>query len=170
MPSVTALRLVVGTTLGLGGLDLALIDLVLAPALAGEPTVIVATAVPPVVDPPRPPPVVPPSAAPVAEPRVERVYFETDSTQLTPTTRVALAKLAVGDRDIVVSGHADIRGTEALNRSLSKQRAEAVAAELIALGISRDRIRIAYRGAEDASTTGPLWRDRRVDIEIGGRR
>ncbi len=170
MPSVATLRVVVGATLGLGGLDLALIDLVLAPALAGEPTA-VATAAPPVVDPPKPPPVVPPSATPVViSPRVEHVFFESNSAELTPTTRVTIAKLAIGDAEIALSGHADITGSEAQNRTLSKQRAEAVAAELIALGIPRTQIRIAYRGADDASSSGPLWRDRRVDIEIGGHR
>lgn len=169
MPSVTALRVVVGATLGLGGLDLALINLVLAPAIVDpdREAVVVATAALPVVDPPAPPPVAPPSV-PVDTPRVVQVYFDTNSAVLDSTARMSLAELAARSGAIAVIGHADIRGPEAFNRTLSKQRAEAVAAELIARGVTHARIRIAYAGAAEASTTGPLWRDRRVEIQIGG--
>src|SRR5512137_1087349 len=59
----------------------------------------------------------------------DRVFFETDSTELTPTAQATLDKQAqwlnqYGRYQIVVEGHADERGTREYNFALSARRAE----------------------------------------------
>jgi outer membrane protein OmpA-like peptidoglycan-associated protein len=174
MPSVIALRALVGAGLGLGALDLVVINTALAPRLVShEPApvtaaVTVETPTAPVepAPPPAPPPVVEPKPVQVIS---ERVYFGTSSADLGPRTRKTLEKLvalAGPTSEIVLEGHADYRGDESLNKTLSKDRAITVQKQLVHLGIERSRIRVGYVG-EDAAT-GELWRDRRVDIQITG--
>ena len=107
----------------------------------------------------------PPAPAPV----VDHVYFDTGSARLTVNAQRALAELvalAGPTSTIAVAGHADYRGTEALNTMLSKDRALAVQQQLVLLGVDRARIRVDYVGETQASSE--LWRDRRVDIQMIG--
>jgi outer membrane protein OmpA-like peptidoglycan-associated protein len=171
MPSAVALRSIVGITLGLGSLDLALVTLVLGPQVVHEePVAVIAIAAPHVSvagsATATPAPVIVEPAMPIDD----RVHFATDSARLDTAARAAIAELAtrIGDRQVTLEGHADVRGPEALNLALSKQRAEAVAAALTRSGIDRTRIVILFAGARDA-TGRELWRDRRVDIHVGDR-
>jgi outer membrane protein OmpA-like peptidoglycan-associated protein len=167
MPSVVALRALLGAGLGLGALDLVWIDAALAPRLIEPaPAPVVASPAPivtPIEQPAPPPPPAPP--APVTT-GVDHVYFETGSSTITPRGHKVLAALAGTTGQIALEGHADYRGTEALNKMLSRDRAVAVQAELVRLGVDTARIRLGYAGETQASSE--LWRDRRVDIQIVG--
>ncbi len=83
----------------------------------------------------------------------DRVFFETDSTELTPTAQATLDKQATwlqqyGRYNFVVEGHADERGTREYNFALGARRAEHVKEYLTAHGISADRIRTISYGKE----------------------
>lgn len=171
MPSVLALRALLGAGLGLGALDVVWINAALAPRLiehapAPRPAAVVASP-PPVVTPieEAPPPPPPPVEATVTS----RVYFATGSPALDTRARKALADLvrvAPPAARWVLDGHADYRGAESFNTSLSKDRALAVQRALARLGIDLARVEVDYNGEAQPSTE--LWRDRRVDIHIIG--
>ena len=172
MPSVLVLRGLLGASLGLGALDLVWINAVLAPQLAPSvaPVAPVALAATPAVELAMP---VPPE--PVPAPRAEltsRVYFATRSARLDAHARAELARLAAQagtDTEVTLEGHADARGEEAFNLSLSKARAVAVQAELVKQGLIPARIHVGFVG-EGAATSDELWRDRRVEIHLRGAR
>ena len=54
------------------------------------------------------------------------------------------------DADLIITGHADIRGSVEYNEVLAAQRAEAVKGYIESQGIARDRVRIVSRGEMDA--------------------
>jgi outer membrane protein OmpA-like peptidoglycan-associated protein len=181
MASVIALRALVSAGLGLGALDLVWINAGLAPALLDPPsshTVAVATPSEPAPTeaPPTPAPVAPVAPAPAIEATPdaieavsERVYFTTNSAVLGVRGRKTLSKLVelAGPTAVFsLEGHADYRGDEASNRTLSKDRAISVQKELVHLGVERGRIHVGFVGEGQAS--GDLWRDRRVEIQITG--
>ncbi len=66
---------------------------------------------------------------------------------------------------LVVTGYADSQtGNADGNRKLSQQRADAVAAELVKMGISRDRIETVAAGGVDTLT--PPVNNRRATVEV----
>ena len=66
---------------------------------------------------------------------------------------------------LVVTGYADSQtGSAELNRQLSEQRAEAVVAELLKMGVSRDQIETVAAGGVDTLTPTPY--NRRATVEI----
>ncbi len=70
-----------------------------------------------------------------------------------------------------VSGHADPRGAEDYNKTLSQDRAESVAAVLENSGLAKDRIVIEALGASGTSETGNLDDyafQRRVSVQLVG--
>jgi outer membrane protein OmpA-like peptidoglycan-associated protein len=187
MPSVLTGRLVLGLSLGLGIADLAWLDLALAPRVLAEPPPqeepapreLAATAggeqlpeprIPePSVDVPEAPGSEAGVATPGEEPRVQ-VHFASASAWLDREARArvrAVVAAAPKGARFALEGHADPRGADAFNRALSRHRAVAVRDLLVALGVPRGRVRIAYAGAQHA-TGDELWRDRRVDIQILG--
>ena len=102
---------------------------------------------------PRPAPVAAvapvPQAAPVA--RTYLVFFDWDRADLTDRARQIIADAAANARNtrstrIEVSGHADRSGTPQYNQRLSQRRAEAVAAELVRQGVSRNEIGVQAFG------------------------
>jgi peptidoglycan-associated lipoprotein len=83
----------------------------------------------------------------------DRVFFETDSVELTPTGQATLDKQArwlqqYNRYAFMIEGHADERGTREYNFALGAQRAEATKNYLIARGISAARIRTTSYGKE----------------------
>ena len=95
--------------------------------------------------PPPPPSVVAPAPAP-APARTYLVFFDWDRADLTARAREIIAEAAqnagrVQTTRIEVAGHADRSGTPAYNQRLSQRRADAVAAELVARGITGTRSR-----------------------------
>ena len=103
------------------------------------------------------------------------VLFLTNEATLLPNAQVRLdqvaeALLATPDRDVLVEGHTDSRGTESYNLDLSRRRAEAVRAYLVSRGYSPDHIRAEGIGkgrpiASNASAEGRA-NNRRVEIII----
>ena len=104
------------------------------------------------------------------------VAFRTGDAHLTTedidqlTTLGQLAGSMPGVK-IRVSGHADPRGPEDYNKSLSQDRAESVAAVLENAGLAKERIVIEALGASGASETGNLDDyafQRRVSVRLVG--
>lgn len=116
-----------------------------------------------------------------------QVLFLTGKAELLPAARdqlqqVAKALIDNGDnRSIVIEGHTDSRGDEAMNMQLSRERADAVRLFLIDAGVPADRLTSVGKGeaAPIASNDTPEGRanNRRVEIvlsnansqKVGGR-
>jgi peptidoglycan-associated lipoprotein len=83
----------------------------------------------------------------------DRVFFETDSSELTPTARATLEKQATwltqyGRYNFTIEGHADERGTREYNIALGARRAQAVREYLTARGVNAARMRTISYGKE----------------------
>ncbi|HXN44370.1 MAG TPA: peptidoglycan-associated lipoprotein Pal [Xanthobacteraceae bacterium] len=83
----------------------------------------------------------------------DRVFFETDSTELTPQARSTLDKqvqwLQLYNRySFTVEGHADERGTREYNIALGARRAQTVRDYLAARGVDANRMRTISYGKE----------------------
>src|SRR5471030_3027427 len=84
----------------------------------------------------------------------DRVFFETDSTELTPQSRATLDKQAQWLTQysqygqFTVEGHADERGTREYNIALGARRAQAVRDYFTARGIQGTRMRTVSYGKE----------------------
>ena len=83
----------------------------------------------------------------------DRVFFETDSTELTPQARATLDKqaqwLANYNRySFTVEGHADERGTREYNLALGARRAQVTRDYLASRGIQASRMRTISYGKE----------------------
>ena len=83
----------------------------------------------------------------------DRVFFDTDQTDLSATAQATLDKqarwLAQYPRyAFTIEGNADERGTREYNFALGAQRAEAVKQYLIARGVAASRIRTISYGKE----------------------
>src|SRR5512144_144539 len=76
----------------------------------------------------------------------DRVFFETDSTELTPQARTTLDKQAqwlqyYSRYSFTVEGHADERGTREYNIALGARRAQVARDYLASRGIDPNRMR-----------------------------
>jgi peptidoglycan-associated lipoprotein len=83
----------------------------------------------------------------------DRVFFETDSTELTSTARSTLDKQAqwlnrYPRYQILMEGHADERGTREYNFALGARRSQAARDYLAARGVSAGRVRTTSYGKE----------------------
>jgi peptidoglycan-associated lipoprotein len=83
----------------------------------------------------------------------DRVFFETDSTELTPQARTTLDQQAqglsnYGQYAFTVEGHADERGTREYNIALGARRAQTVREYLVSRGVSAQRMRTISYGKE----------------------
>ena len=83
----------------------------------------------------------------------DRVFFESDSTELTGQSRGTLDKQAqwlqqYGNYTFTIEGHADERGTREYNIALGARRAQAVRDYLAAQGIQANRMRTVSYGKE----------------------
>ena len=84
----------------------------------------------------------------------DRVFFETDSTELTPQSRATLDKQAQWLTQysqygqFTVEGHADERGTREYNIALGARRAQTVRDYLASRGIAASRMRTISYGKE----------------------
>jgi outer membrane protein OmpA-like peptidoglycan-associated protein len=84
------------------------------------------------------------------------VQFRTGQTAVRDSDKARIARLGalvadLKDVRVRVSGFADSRGDEALNESLSKERAEMVARELEKAGVPRERLIVEAMGERFAS-------------------
>jgi peptidoglycan-associated lipoprotein len=83
----------------------------------------------------------------------DRVFFDTDSSELTGQARATLDKQAQWLNNynryaFTIEGHADERGTREYNIALGARRAETVREYLISRGIPASRIRTISYGKE----------------------
>ena len=83
----------------------------------------------------------------------DRVFFESDSTELTVTSRSTLDKQAqwlqqYANYSFTIEGHADERGTREYNIALGARRAQAVRDYLASRGIQPSRMRTVSYGKE----------------------
>ena len=84
----------------------------------------------------------------------DRVFFETDSSELTPQSRATLDKQAQWLNtysqyaQFTVEGHADERGTREYNLALGARRAQAVRDYLISRGVAANRMHTISYGKE----------------------
>jgi len=83
----------------------------------------------------------------------DRVFFETDSSELTSRAREMLDKQALWlhhyDRyAFTIEGHADERGTREYNIALGARRAQTVREYLVSRGVSNERMRTISYGKE----------------------
>jgi peptidoglycan-associated lipoprotein len=83
----------------------------------------------------------------------DRVFFETDSSNLTPTATATLDKQAAWlsqytNYRILIEGHADERGTREYNIALGARRASVVVNYLVSRGINQQRITSKSFGKE----------------------
>jgi peptidoglycan-associated lipoprotein len=83
----------------------------------------------------------------------DRVFFETDSTELTPKAQATLDKQAqwlsrYPRYAITIEGHADERGTREYNFALGARRAQTVQDYLAARGVAAGRIKTISYGKE----------------------
>jgi peptidoglycan-associated lipoprotein len=83
----------------------------------------------------------------------DRVFFESDSTELTMQSRATLDKQAhwlqrYNRYSFTIEGHADERGTREYNIALGARRAQAVREYLAARGIEPSRMRTISYGKE----------------------
>jgi len=83
----------------------------------------------------------------------DRVFFETDSTELTPQARATLDKQAqwlnnYSRYNFTIEGHADERGTREYNIALGARRAQTAREYLVSRGVSGQRMRTISYGKE----------------------
>ena len=83
----------------------------------------------------------------------DRVFFETDSSELTPQARATLDKQAqwlsqYNRYSFIIEGHADERGTREYNLALGARRAQTVREYLISRGVMAQRMRTISYGKE----------------------
>jgi OOP family OmpA-OmpF porin len=137
------------------------------PPPAPEPVAEVAKPVPP-------PPPPPPPAKIVLDEAV--LHFANGKAELGTDAKAAIQKVAdglkayPGDYTLVVSGHTSSVGGQALNRSLSKLRADAVANVLVDSGIPASRVTTVGAGPDkpiaDNKTKDGQAKNRRVEIDV----
>jgi len=138
------------------------------PPPASEPPKAVAKPLPP------PPPPPPPPARIVLDEAV--LHFANGKAELGPDAKAAIQKVAdglkayQGDYALLVSGHTSSVGGKALNKSLSKLRADAVANILIDSGVPASRVSTMGVGPDkpiaDNKTKEGQAKNRRVEIDV----
>jgi outer membrane protein OmpA-like peptidoglycan-associated protein len=130
------------------------------------------------------PRVLPGEAAPADRPvlpagaarfETRRTYFARNARLLDRPGKQAVNALAAKARQrpsavIIVNGHTDETGPDAYNDWLSRERANAVADRLAAVGVARERIFVHHFGASRPAVTGDgprAWRrNRRVEVVL----
>src|SRR5712691_2717540 len=88
----------------------------------------------------------------------DRIFFNENSAELSPTALTTLDKqgewlVRYPNYRITIEGHSDEKASAQKNMALSKQRAEAVRAYLAAKGIEPARVRTVFLGREKRVAT-----------------
>ena len=104
----------------------------------------------------------------------DRVFFATNSSQLTTASRDTLRKQATYLRknkglNVVLEGHADERGTREYNLAIGEKRANAARDYLLTYGISGKRISTISYGKEkpvNSASTPLAWSQNRRSVTI----
>ena len=104
----------------------------------------------------------------------DRVYFETDMSNIREDGRATLTKQAdwlkkYTNYPILIEGKCDERGTREYNLALGERRANAVRQYLVAQGLSADRVKTISYGKERPEVVGSdegAWARNRVGITV----
>lgn len=104
----------------------------------------------------------------------DRVFFATNSSDLTTASRDTLRKQAdwmrANDKiEVVLEGHADERGTRDYNLALGEKRANTAKDYLLTYGISTKRISVISYGKEkpvNSASTPLAWSQNRRAVTI----
>lgn len=108
----------------------------------------------------------------------DRITFETGKATLKPESQEQLKNIAeilkaYPKATIKIGGYTDNTGDPQANLKLSHQRAEAVMAELVTMGVDGARLRAEGYGQEhpiaDNSTEEGRTKNRRIDIRVTGK-
>ena len=103
------------------------------------------------------------------------ILFDTNSANLRAASETDITKMAAvlqkyPDTNVLVEGHTDNSGSDAINQPLSERRAQAVATSTIAKGVSSSRITTQGYGSTqpvgDNATAEGKQANRRVEIAI----
>lgn len=104
-------------------------------------------------------------------------YFNTGKAEITEKFTSNVRELAEmlkknANYYVTLEGYADPRGSEAMNRRLSEERAQAVSQELVSAGIDRERIEVVAKGetseteASNDADIANLQLDRKVVAKL----
>jgi outer membrane protein OmpA-like peptidoglycan-associated protein len=105
----------------------------------------------------------------------EGILFQTNSSTLNPSSQDALTKFATSlknnqETNVVISGHTDNTGSDAINDPLSEKRAESVANYLKSKGVSGKRLTTVGSGSRQPvasnETAEGRQQNRRVEVVI----
>lgn len=108
----------------------------------------------------------------------ENITFDTNSSTIKSVFQNRLNDVAsvlkeYKDSDIIVSGHTDSTGSDAINNPLSENRAKSVKAYLVGKGVSGSRVTSVGYGSTQPiasnSTVSGRAQNRRVEIKIVAR-
>ena len=103
------------------------------------------------------------------------ILFDTNSATLRYASETDIAKMAAilqkySDTNVLVEGHTDNTGSDAINQPLSERRAQAVATATIAKGVSVSRVTTQGYGSSqpvaDNTTAEGKQANRRVEVAI----
>jgi outer membrane protein OmpA-like peptidoglycan-associated protein len=103
------------------------------------------------------------------------ILFNTNSAELQSNSITDINTLAqtlkkYGDTNVIVEGHTDNTGTDAINLPLSENRARSVASQLLAQGVESNRITTQGFGSSvpvaDNTTAAGKQANRRVEVAI----
>lgn len=122
---------------------------------------------------PPPPPVAanPPPPPPPPPPPIYAVYFDYNSSLLSPSAREIIRLAADSYKSgnpasVQVTGFASPPGSAGYNKRLSLKRASVVAATLVEDGVPRSSLAVSGEG--ETSGGGSPGQDQRVDVTLGG--
>ncbi len=117
----------------------------------------------------------PKPVAPAPLPGPFMVFFDFDKSMITNEAAAIIQAAAKAFKthkavELQTTGHADRAGTDAYNVTLSKERAEAVKAALVAEGINASNIVVSYKGESSPLVSTEdgvrVWQNRRADIKL----
>ena len=103
------------------------------------------------------------------------ILFDTNKADLRAASQADISKMAAvlqkyPDTNVLIEGHTDASGTDAINLPLSERRAQAVANATIATGVDRARVTTKGLGSADPvgdnSTAEGKQANRRVEVAI----
>ncbi len=104
----------------------------------------------------------------------DRVFFDTDRSDLSQEARQTLDRQAAWLKRypavrVTLEGHCDERGTREYNMALGARRANAARAYLVALGVESGRIQTVSYGAERPAVLGTgesVWAQNRRAVTV----
>ena len=103
------------------------------------------------------------------------ILFDTNSATLRSASESDIAKMAAilqkyPDTNVLVEGHTDNTGSDAINQPLSERRAQAVASSTVAKGVASSRVTTQGYGSSqpvgDNTTAEGKQANRRVEVAI----